>query len=165
MRDQVEALKQLGVNAAALNSSLTREEAIAVRRQIHDGTLDLLYVTPERTVTDGFVDLIGNARIALFAIDEAHCISQWGHDFRPEYRSLGRLKTDFPGASIHAFTATATVRVREDMAAQLGLRDPIILVGPYDRANLTYRVVPRTEMRQQVQRVLGRHAGEAGIIY
>jgi ATP-dependent DNA helicase RecQ len=135
---------------------------------VRSGACRLLYVSPERLVGDGsdtFRDWVGRAGVRFIAIDEAHCISQWGHDFRPEYRLLGRLKHDFPGASIHAFTATATVRVRDDIAAQLGLREPVVLVGPYDRANLTYRVVPRMEMRQQIQKVLGRHAGEAGIIY
>jgi ATP-dependent DNA helicase RecQ len=97
MRDQVEAMKQLGIRAAALNSSLSREEFVDVRRAISlNGKLDLLYVTPERIVTDGFREMIGNAKIALFAIDEAHCVSQWGHDFRPEYRELGRSPSIIP---------------------------------------------------------------------
>ncbi len=168
MKDQVDGLVASGVPAACLNSAQPAEERSAAVSMVRSGACRLLYVSPERLVGDGaesFREWVGRVGVRFVAIDEAHCISQWGHDFRPEYRLLGRLKHDFPAASIHAFTATATVRVRDDMAAQLGLRDPIVLVGPYDRANLTYRVVPRVEMRQQVQRVLGRHPGEAGIIY
>ena len=168
MKDQVDGLVASGVPAACLNSAQPAEERSAAVSMVRSGACRLLYVSPERLVGDGaesFREWVGRVGVRFVAIDEAHCISQWGHDFRPEYRLLGRLKHDFPAASIHAFTATATVRVRDDMAAQLGLRDPIVLVGPYDRANLTYRVVPRVEMRQQVQKVLGRHPGEAGIIY
>jgi len=168
MKDQVDGLVASGVPAACLNSAQAPGERNGAASMVRSGACRLLYISPERLVGEGsesFREWIGRVGVRFIAIDEAHCISQWGHDFRPEYRLLGRLKTDFPGASIHAFTATATVRVRQDMAAQLGLRDPIVLVGAYDRANLTYRVVPRTEMRQQVQRVLARHAGEAGIIY
>ena len=168
MKDQVDGLVASGVPAACLNSAQAPDERSAAMAMVRSGACRLLYVSPERLVGDGsdnFREWVGRAGVRFIAIDEAHCISQWGHDFRPEYRLLGRLKHDFPSASIHAFTATATVRVREDMAAQLGLREPVVLVGPYDRANLTYRVVPRMEMRQQIQKVLGRHAGEAGIIY
>jgi superfamily II DNA helicase RecQ len=112
-------------------------------------------VSPERLVGDGsdaFRARLREIGVRFVAIDEAHCISQWGHDFRPEYRLLGRLRDDFPGISIHAFTATATARVRHDIVSQLGLSDPLVLVGPYDRPNLTYRVVPRTELRTQIRR-------------
>ena len=103
--------------------------------------------------------------VHTFAIDEAHCISHWGHDFRPEYRQLARLREFFPGASVHAYTATATEQVRRDIIAQLALRDPVVLVGNFDRPNLTYRVLPRHDLLKQVCEVLDRHAGEAGIIY
>ena len=168
MKDQVDGLVASGVPAACLNSAQAPDERSAALSMVRSGACRLLYISPERLVGDGsapFREWIGRVGVRFIAIDEAHCISQWGHDFRPEYRLLGRLRQDFPGASIHAFTATATVRVRDDMATQLGLRDPVVLVGPYDRANLTYRVVPRMEMRQQIQKVLGRHTGEAGIVY
>jgi len=168
MKDQVDGLVESGVPAACLNSSQPTDERHRVTRLVRDGGCRLLYVSPERLVgdgSDGFRQMLAAAGVRFVAIDEAHCISQWGHDFRPEYRLLGRLKDDFPTASFHAFTATATVRVRHDIAAQLGLRDPEVLVGPYDRPNLTYRVVPRTEMRSQIQKVIARHAGRAGIVY
>jgi ATP-dependent DNA helicase RecQ len=168
MKDQVDGLVENGVPAACLNSSQPAEARHRVTRQLRDGSCRLLYVSPERLVgegSDGFRQLLASVGVRFVAIDEAHCISQWGHDFRPEYRLLGRLKDDFPRASIHAFTATATVRVRHDIADQLGLRDPAVLVGPYDRPNLTYRVLPRSEMRAQIQKVIARHSGEAGIVY
>ena len=168
MKDQVDGLVASGVPAACLNSAQAPDERAAAVAMARNGTCRLLYVSPERLVGDGsesFRDWVRQLGVRFVAIDEAHCISQWGHDFRPEYRLLGRLRHDFPGTSVHAFTATATRRVRDDMAAQLGLHDPLVLVGPYDRANLTYRVVPRAEMRQQIRQVLARHAGEAGIIY
>ena len=165
MRDQVEGLKQLGVRAAALNSSLTREEAFAVRDALRSGELDLVYVTPERIVTEGFADLIGNARIALFAIDEAHCVSQWGHDFRPEYRALGMLGQRFPGVPRIALTATADPHTRDDIIERLGLQRAAIFSTSFDRPNLSYEIAERDQPRQQLLRFLARHQGESGIVY
>jgi ATP-dependent DNA helicase RecQ len=168
MKDQVDGLREAGVPATCLNSAMSAAERAEATALVRSGACRLLYVSPERLVGDGsdsFRRWLLEVGVRFVAVDEAHCISQWGHDFRPEYRLLGRLRQDFSGASIHAFTATATTRVRHDIGAQLGLRDPIVLVGPFDRPNLTYRVRPRLELRQQLERVLARHQGEAGIIY
>ena len=168
MKDQVDGLVVNGVAAAAYNSSLDGAERTAVRQGLTNGRYRLLYVSPERLAGDsgeGFCRLLDQARVAFFAVDEAHCISQWGHAFRPEYRALGGLRRRFPGASVHAFTATATPRVRRDIVEQLGLADPEVLVGSFDRPNLTYRVLRRGNLAASLRRVIDRHADEAGIIY
>src|SRR5207302_6048187 len=139
MKDQVDTLVQNGVDAACYNSSLASDQKAAVSAGIRDGRYSLLYVSPERLAGEGsesFLRMVG--RVSYIAIDEAHCISQWGHDFRPEYRQIGALRSRFPGVGLHAFTATATARVRRDIASQLELRDPVELVGSFDRPNLVY---------------------------
>jgi ATP-dependent DNA helicase RecQ len=168
MKDQVDGLVTNGVPAAYFNSSLSARERSEVIANLQAGRYRLLYVSPERLVGEdgaGFRELLARCAVWFIAIDEAHCISQWGHDFRPEYRQLGGLKELFPAASIHAYTATATQRVRQDIAAELGLRQPEVLVGSFDRPNLIYRALPRSNLRRQLQEILQRHPGEAGIIY
>ena len=168
MKDQVDGLVASGVPAAALNSSLTAAERDRVYADLDAGACRLLYVSPERLVGEGgerFRARLREYGVGFVAVDEAHCISQWGHDFRPEYRQLGLLRDEFPGVSIHAFTATATVRVRDDIVRQLGLREPAMLVGSFDRPNLVYRVLPRSGLKDQVLKVLERHPDEAGIVY
>ena len=165
MKDQVDGLRQAGVPAAMLNSSQTPAERAAVMRGLAAGGLQLLYVAPERLVMDGFLDRLQRMAPAFFAVDEAHCISQWGHDFRPEYRQLRALRAAFPGVALHAYTATATPQVRDDIVAELRLKDPNVLVGSFDRPNLIYRVRPRTDRVGQVVAAINRHRGQAGIIY
>jgi ATP-dependent DNA helicase RecQ len=165
MKDQVDALEAIGYPAAALHGGMSQEERAAVRDRLAAGELRLLFTAPERLVNTGLLDLLARVGVKRFAIDEAHCISQWGHDFRPEYRQLALLRDRFPAASIHAFTATATPRVRDDIARQLALRSPATLIGTFDRPNLVYRVVPRADRVAQVLKILGRHRGEASIVY
>ena len=158
MKDQVDGLRVDGVEAAYLNSTLLPGERDAVLASLRERRCRLLYVSPERLVGDGseaFRRLLQQVGLRFIAIDEAHCISQWGHDFRPEYRRLGRLRDDFPTASFHAFTATATERVRGDIVAELRLRDALVLVGSFDRPNLTYRVLRRGNLHRQLLQILG----------
>lgn len=165
MQDQVAGLRELGIDAGMLNSSQDGDERRATWSALHEGRMRLLYVSPERLVSPGFLDDLRRVGLSGIAIDEAHCISHWGHDFRPEYRELGLLRRSAPDLSVQAFTATATPRVREDIVTQLGLRSPRILVGNFDRPNLTYRVLPRRDAAEQIHAVIRRHPGDAGIVY
>jgi ATP-dependent DNA helicase RecQ len=168
MKDQVDTLVSNGVPAACFHSGLPEGTKSEVSAGIAQGRYRLLYVAPERLAGDGRSALfarIGRQPVRFVAIDEAHCISQWGHDFRPEYRQLAELRQRWPDVSMHAFTATATGRVRRDIVSQLALRNPLELVGSFDRPNLVYRVWPRANLRKQLQDILSRHRGEAGIVY
>ena len=168
MKDQVDTLVGNGVPAAFINSTLSADERRSITEGVREGRYRLLYVSPERLVGEGggsFRAWLSRCGVRFIAVDEAHCISQWGHDFRPEYRQLAAIRSEFPGATLHAFTATATARVRRDIAAQLALQDHVELVGSFDRPNLVYRVLPRNNLKRQIQEVLSRHKGEGGIIY
>jgi ATP-dependent DNA helicase RecQ len=166
MKDQVDGLRASGVAAVQIDSTQSPSDRQQAEQDLRRGAVRLLFASPERLALPGFQGLLREAGVRTFAVDEAHCISHWGHDFRQDYRQLNRLKELFPGAAVHAYTATATERVRRDIVTQLKLRDPAVLVGDFDRPNLTYRVVARDkELLQQVLDVLGRYAKEAGIIY
>jgi ATP-dependent DNA helicase RecQ len=165
MKDQVDSLKNMGVGAAGLNSSLLPEEQESVVNRVQKGKVKLLYISPERLQREGTRILLKSVPLSFFVIDEAHCISHWGHDFREDYRNLGIIKETFRPAAVHAFTATATEEVRRDILEQLRLENPQVHIGPVDRPNLTYRVTPRTQIISQVTEVLRKHADEAGIIY
>src|ERR1051325_3775317 len=164
MKDQVDGLRECGYPAAALHSGLALSTARVIEEQALAGRFRLLFVAPERLLTPRFLHIVERLNVHAFAIDEAHCISHWGHDFRPEYRQLAQLKQRFPQASIHAYTATATERVRADIVQQLRMQDPSVLVGVFDRTNLVYRIVPRIDANAQVFDVLARHPREAAIV-
>jgi ATP-dependent DNA helicase RecQ len=165
MKDQVDRLLSKGVPAAFLNSSLDAADRSRVRSGIAKGQYKLVFVAPERFGAADFGGLLERGRVGAFAIDEAHCISHWGHDFRQDYRELGRLKREFPGVPVHAFTATATPRVREDIVGQLGLESPDVLVGDFFRPNLRYLALPRDDAFQNVLGELRKRPGQAGIVY
>ena len=165
MKDQVDALTELGIPAAAVHSGVPAGERRRIADEIRAERIKLLYVAPERLVTDRMLAFLREQTLSFIAIDEAHCISAWGHDFRPEYRRLGEIRQQFPDVGVHGFTATATERVRRDIADQLQLKDPELLVGNFDRPNLQYRIERRTRLDQQLRDVLKRHPGESGIIY
>ena len=165
MQDQVEALRQLGVRAAFLNSSLYADAAAQVERQLLDGDLDLLYVAPERLLTARFLSLLERAQVALFAIDEAHCVSQWGHDFRPEYRQLTLLHERWPDVPRIALTATADAPTRREIVERLALEDARQFVSSFDRPNIRYTVVAKDDSRRQLLEFLDEHRGDSGIVY
>ncbi len=165
MQDQVDALRQLGVAAACLNSALDAETASDVERQLREGRLDLLYVAPERLLTPRFLSMLERSDIALFAIDEAHCVSQWGHDFRPEYRQLTVLHERWPDIPRIALTATADPPTQREIAERLQLEDARHFAGSFDRPNLRYTVVQKDNARRQLLDFLRGHTNEAGIVY
>ncbi|WP_337053851.1 DNA helicase RecQ [Pseudoxanthomonas sp. USHLN014] len=165
MQDQVEALRQLGVRAEFLNSSLEAQAAQQVERDLLSGELDLLYVAPERLLTPRFLSLLDRARVSLFAIDEAHCVSQWGHDFRPEYRQLTVLHERWPQVPRIALTATADPPTQAEIAERLQLEDARRFVSSFDRPNIRYTVVQKDNGRRQLLDFLEDHKGQAGIVY
>ena len=165
MKDQVDSLQANGVAATFLNSTLGETEARARLRGLHQDEFKLLYVAPERLMLDSFLEKVRRWPVKLLAIDEAHCISEWGHDFRPEYRQLSRLRDEVPGVPVMALTATATTRVREDIVRQLDLREPREYVASFNRPNLNYRVTPKQQAYDQVREFIRQRSRESGIIY
>ncbi|MEO5359693.1 MAG: DNA helicase RecQ [Nitrospirota bacterium] len=165
MKDQVDAAMENGFSAAYLNSSLSVDEVYSIYRRIHAHSLELLYIAPERFAMAHFYETLRAVPIALFAIDEAHCISEWGHDFRPDYLSLSSIAMNFGEVPIAAFTATATAQVQEDIIRKLGLRDPYVVRASFDRKNLFYRVEKKIDIEKQVMKFIREHASSPGIIY
>ncbi|WP_303721613.1 DNA helicase RecQ [Malonomonas rubra] len=165
MKDQVDALRANGVSAACYNSSLVAAEARQVLAKLHAEELDLLYVAPERLLSDGFIERLQDLSIALFAVDEAHCVSQWGHDFRPEYVQLGLLRQLFPAVPMVALTATAEKQTRIDILQRLQLNAPLQVIASFDRPNIRYTVINKAKPYQQLSAFLENRQQEAGIVY
>jgi len=165
MKDQVDGLRANGVPAALLNSTLASEEASQIQEQACQGKVKILYVAPERLALPGFQRFLQSLDVSLIAIDEAHCISEWGHDFRPDYRNLKALRQSFPGVPVIALTATATEQVREDIVNQLGLSKPEIFISSFNRPNLTYTIQPKTEPLGSLLHLLEKHQGGSAIVY
>jgi ATP-dependent DNA helicase RecQ len=165
MEDQVGALRDAGVRAAFLNSTLTRADQQRVVADVQSGSLQLLYVAPERLMQEQTLELLASVRLSLIAIDEAHCVSQWGHDFRQDYLVLNELKRRFPGVPRMALTATATPPTRDEIVARLELDEPAIFTASFDRPNIRYHVQAKSDARRQLLRFLDNHRGEAGIVY
>ncbi|MFT5037208.1 MAG: ATP-dependent DNA helicase RecQ [Candidatus Azotimanducaceae bacterium] len=165
MKDQVDALTQNGISAAFINSSLSHEEIAHIVNDIQSGSIKLLYIAPERLSVPNFQELLHTIPIGLFAIDEAHCISEWGHDFRPDYRNLNKLRTTFPSIPIIALTATATQKVREDIVKQLNLPSPNIFTSSFNRENLSYEVLPKKDSFTTILSLIELYPKESVIIY
>jgi len=165
MKDQVQALQGNGIPAAFLNSSQDFNEERLIHEQLRHGELKLLYVSPERLFQQGFLDQLEGLNVRLFAVDEAHCISSWGHSFRPEYKQLSVLKKRFPTVPVIALTATADRTVRSEIGTHLGLHEPRIFISSFDRPNLSLAVLPGQDRWKAIERIMGRHAGKCGIIY
>src|SRR3954466_7351129 len=165
MKDQVDALHASGIAATFLNSTLDGDEARARFRGLHRGEYRMLYLAPERLMLDGFIERALNWNIVQIAIDEAHCISEWGHDFRPEYRELKKLRTHLPGVPMMALTATATERVRSDMVKQLKLGEARCYVASFNRPNLTYRVIAKSSAYEQALAAIRARPNDSGIVY
>jgi ATP-dependent DNA helicase RecQ len=165
MKDQVDDLNGRGIPAAAYNSTLEYKARQEIHRNLHDDHIKLLFVSPEKCVQPGFLDLVKSLPVRLIAIDEAHCISEWGHDFRPEYRQLAILRKNFTGVPVLALTATAIPEVRKDIRDQLGLTGTAEFIGSFDRKNLRYRIIPKQNAKLQLLNVVGQHRGESGIVY
>jgi len=165
MKDQVDAATDSGLRAEVYNSTLDGRQRAEVMRRLVAGAIDLLYVAPERLAMDGFLSTLESVKLCLFAIDEAHCISEWGHDFRPDYLALSRIVEQFPGVAVAAFTATATHRVQQDIIDRLSLRKPHTVRASFDRANLFYQVLPKDNVNRQLLAFLKQRPGESGIVY
>ncbi len=165
MKDQVDAAVENGIHAAYMNSSMTAQEISVVYSALRGNRIKLLYIAPERFAMPHFLETLKTFPISLFAIDEAHCISEWGHDFRPDYLSLSLIPKLFPDVPIAAFTATATQKVQEDIIVKIGLRSPFIVRASFNRQNLFYEVKPKSKVQSQVLEFLREHKSEAGIIY
>ena len=165
MKDQVDAARAIGLEAAYLNSTLPQSEQQEVMARMQRGELQLLYLSPERLALPGFLQCLKKSPFSFLAVDEAHCISEWGHDFRPDYLALSRIREEFPKLPLAAFTATATEQVQEDISRRLHLASPLIIRASFDRPNLFYQVLPRQQVNSQIERAVREHKGEAGIVY
>jgi ATP-dependent DNA helicase RecQ len=165
MKDQVDAALENGIPAAFMNSSMTAQEMSGIYRALKQNEVKLLYIAPERFAMPHFLETLKTFPISLFAIDEAHCISEWGHDFRPDYLSLSLIPTEFPNVPVAAFTATATKKVQEDIIGKIGLRCPFSVRASFNRENLFYEVKPKSRVESQILEFLSAHQGESGIIY
>ena len=165
MQDQVNALQQLGINAAFLNSTLSLEEQQQIVKQLRKGSIEVLYIAPERLIQERSLQLLKQLNIALIAIDEAHCVSQWGHDFRQDYLSLHLLREHFPGVPRMALTATADIRTRQEIVERLQLTNPQRFVSGFDRPNIRYSVQAKTDARKQLIKFIASHRDQAGIVY